>query len=304
MNRARALAEYVPIATFAWLAHWLPRRWALSLGRGAGRLAFHVDRSRRKVALDNLETAFGPELGADERHRIARDVFAHFGAVAMDCLLMRWRTPRDLDTLVDYEGLDHLKKAFLKGKGVFVVSGHYGNWEMVSLMQGWVGYPMAMVTRPMDNPYLERLLARGRRASGHTIISKHDAARGILKTLRRGWCVALLIDQDVRSGDRIFVDFFGRPAATTSSLGLLALRSGAPIVPVFGVPLPGDRYRITYLPEISIEKTGDRHEDILAITREMTRLIEKQTRERPEYWVWMHRRWKTRQRHEPREQRA
>ncbi len=304
MTRARALAEYLPIAAFAWVAHLLPRRWALSLGRGTGLLAFVLSRSRKGVALKNLEAAFGHELGAEERHRIARDVFAHFGGVAIECLLMRWRRPADIDALVDYEGLEHLKKAFLMGKGVFVVSGHYGNWEIVSLMQGWVGYPMAMVTRPMDNPFLERHLARGRRASGHTIISKHNAARGILKALRHGWCVALLIDQDTRSRDHLFVDFFGRPAATTSALGLLALRSGAPIVPVFGVPLPRGRYKITYLPEVSLPKTGDREADATAITREVTRLIEKEVRARPEYWAWMHQRWKTRPRHGMQEQRA
>jgi KDO2-lipid IV(A) lauroyltransferase len=207
--------------------------------------------------------------------------------------MMTRLAPRDMERLIEYEGVEHIRKAFLKGKGVFVISGHFGNWEMVALMQGWLGYPMALVTRPLDNPLLERLLEEGRRHSGNDVISKREAVREILRTLRHGWCVALVIDQDTRGGgEPVFVDFFGRPAATTASLGLLALKTGAPIIPVFGVPLPGGRYRITYHPEVQAARTGRRDADVLAITQACTGLIEQQIRERPDCWLWLHRRWK------------
>ncbi|MGH9868843.1 MAG: lysophospholipid acyltransferase family protein [Candidatus Polarisedimenticolia bacterium] len=293
MSPLRARLEYIPIRAAAALLRVLPRRWGLALGRAAGMAAWAVDRGHRHVAERNLEMAFGEQMSPAERRATVRKVFGHFGTMAAECLMMTRLSPRDLDRLVEYEGVEHIRKAFLKGKGVFVVSGHFGNWEMVALMQGWLGYPMALVTRPLDNPLLERLLGRCRKHSGNEVISKRAAAREILRTLRHGWCVALVIDQDTRGGgEPVFVDFFGRPAATTPALGLLALKSEAPIVPAFGVPLPGGRYRITYLPEVQIARTGVRQADVMAITQACTSLIEQQVRNRPECWLWLHRRWK------------
>jgi len=299
MTTARALLEYAPILWTSWGLRLLPRRAALAAGRTAGRAAWLLDGEHRRVALDNLAAAYGDAMPEIERRRLARRVFSHFGAVAVDCMLMRWMQPRDLDRLVEYEGVEHLRKAFLKGKGVFVFSGHFGNWEMVALMQGWLGYPMAMVTRPLDTPHLESLLFRGRSASGNDVIHKRRAVQGILKAIRNGWCVALVIDQDTRGADHVFVDFFGRPAATTPALAVLALKTGAPIVPVFGVPIPGGKYKITYLPEVPVETiaaAGDRESDVRAITQACTRIIEEEVRRRPECWLWMHKRWKRRPR--------
>ncbi len=297
MTKARALIEYAPILWISWGLRLLPRRAALAAGRAAGRVAWLLDGEHRRVALRNLAAAYGDALPESERRRLARRVFAHFGAVAVDCLLMRWMKPRDLDRLVAYEGVEHLRNAFLKGKGVFVFSGHFGNWEMVALMQGWLGYPMAMVTRPLDNPRLENLLLTGRAASGNEVIHKHRAVHGILKAIKHGWCVAMVIDQDTRGAEHVFVDFFGRPAATTPALAVLVLKTGAPIVPVFGVPMPGGKYRITYLPEVPVERiavAGDRESDVRAVTQECTRIIEEEVRRRPECWLWMHKRWKRR----------
>ena len=292
MNRARALAEYVPIRILAGALGLIPRRLALACGRGAGLTAWALDAGHRKVALQNLEAAYGSAMSPKERSQLTRKVFAHFGMVGAECLLMSHRRPSDMDWLVEYEGVENLRSAFLKGKGVFVFSGHFGNWEMVALMQGFLGYPMAMVTRPLDNPLLEDLLARGRTRSGNEVIHKQVAARGMLRALKHGWCVAIVIDQDTRGTESVFVDFFGRPAATTPALARLALRDATPVVPVFGIPLADGRYRIRYLPEVSIPLTGDRDADVLAMTQECTRIIEEQIRRHPEMWLWIHKRWK------------
>lgn len=295
MTRARAWLEYVPIAALARVLGLMPRTWALALGRMAGRIAWIVDRRHREVALANLEAAYGDAMPDKERRRLVGRIFSHFGMVGADCLLMPRMRPRDLERLVEYEGVEHIRKAFLKGKGVFVFSGHFGNWEMVALMQGWLGYPMAMVTRPLDNPLLERLLLEGRGASGNDVIHKRNAVKPILKAIRNGWCVAIVIDQDTRGTESVFADFFGRKAATTPALALLALKTGAPIVPVFGVPLPDGRYRISYLPEVPVKDlagTLPRGEAVAAITAVCTRIIEEQVRAHPECWLWMHRRWK------------
>ena len=294
MNKARAALELIP----AWLVtkglHLMPRRFALAVGRGAGRLACALDASHRGIADENLKAAFGDTISPKHRARLVHEVFAHFGTVAVESLLMERLGPHDIDRMVEYEGVDHIRKAFLKGKGVLVFSGHFGNWEMVALMQGWLGYPMAMVTRRLDNPHLERLLQRGRTRSGNEVVHKRHAMRGILRALKHAWCVAIVIDQDTRGADHVFADFFGRPAATTPTLARVALKTGAPIVPVFGVPLPDGRYRITYLPEVEVAPTGNREANVLAITQECTHIIEEWVRRHPSLWLWMHKRWKTR----------
>src|SRR5262249_54139122 len=179
--------------------HVMPRSWRAACGGGFGYLAWSLDGRHRRIASENLRHAF-PSMTEAERRRLVRRVFRHFGRVAAECLTLTRLTPRDLDRVADFEGVENLRKAFLKGKGVFVFSGHFGNWEMVALLQGWLGYPMGMVTRPLDNPLLDRFLLEGRRHSGNVVISKHDAVREILKTLKHGWCVALVIDQDARGG--------------------------------------------------------------------------------------------------------
>jgi KDO2-lipid IV(A) lauroyltransferase len=164
----------------------------------------------------------------------------------------------------------------------------------VAYLQGLRGLPLDLVTRRLDNPALERLLARRRRASGNRILHKHTAVRGILRSLgeRRG--VAIVIDQNVRSGSRVFVPFFGRLAATTPTLALVALRTGAPVVPVFSVPGRGAAYRIVYLPPVEVPSSGDRDRDVLELTSACTAIIERWVRRHPECWLWMHDRWKSR----------
>lgn len=297
MGPARIWLEYLPIRAIQVILRLLPRRLALGVGRGVGFLAHALDARHRQVARENLRACF-PEIAGPRLEEITRDCFAHFGTVGVECLLLPYRTRSDVERLAEWEGVEHLRKAHSLGKGVFVTSGHLGNWEMVALLQSWLGYPMSMVTRPLDNPLLETLLARGRRRSGNRITHKRRAVRGMLQALREGLCVALVIDQDFVRSDRIFVDFFDRPAATAPTLGLLALRTGAPIVPVVSELLADGRYRIRYLPPVEPRITGDREADILDIMARCTALLEEEIRRNPTQWLWMHRRWKTR----PREQ--
>jgi KDO2-lipid IV(A) lauroyltransferase len=294
MGRARAWLERIPIRLLQIVLRLMPRRLALGLGKAAGSLAYAIDARHRRIAIANLEASLPEAASERKRRRIAHACFRHFGTVAVECLLLPYRRPNDVERLAVWEGVEHLRQAHLKGKGVFVVSAHLGNWEMVALLQGWVGLPMAMVTRPLDNPFLETMLARGRRRSGNEIVHKRRAVRGILQALRDGWCIALLIDQDFPESDRIFVPFFGRPAATAPTLGLLALRTGAPIVPVVSSLRPDGRYDIRYLPALEVQATGDRDADVLDIMSRCTALLESEIRRRPGQWLWMHRRWKTR----------
>jgi KDO2-lipid IV(A) lauroyltransferase len=160
-------------------------------------------------------------------------------------------------------------------------------------MQGLGDLPISMVVRPLDNPLLDGLLDRKRRLSGNETIAKRRAVRAILRTLREGKGVAIVIDQNLRSTERIFVDFFGRPAATTPALALTAHRTGAAVVPVFCIPRPDGTYVVRYHEPVAIPSTGDRDRDVHLLTQECTRIIEETVRAHPGAWLWMHRRWRT-----------
>jgi KDO2-lipid IV(A) lauroyltransferase len=144
----------------------------------------------------------------------------------------------------------------------------------------------------LSNPGLEPLLRSLRSVSGNQIIYKRRAVREMLKALESSRCVAIMIDQDAR-GRGVFVPFFGVPASTTPTLATLALRTGAPIVPVYCVPAGRGRYRMVVEPAIEVRSTGDEEADVLRITARCTSTLERWVRARPEMWLWMHRRWKT-----------
>jgi KDO2-lipid IV(A) lauroyltransferase len=272
----------------------VPRKVRLAIGKRLGRILFALSPRHRRMARANLDRAFSDTLSGEEKDRIARASFAHLGLLFCDSVAIPRVDPAHLEKLAVFEGLDRVRSVYARGKGVFLFSGHYGNWEIAALLQGHMGLPMSMVARPLDNPFLERRMYRYRTLSGNQVIHKRGAAREVLRAIRQGRGVAIIIDQNVRGEDGVFVDFFGTPASTTPSLATLALKTEAPIVPVFSVPLPDGRYRIQYLPEVEFRRSGDTKRDILELTQLCTRIIEEQIKREPEYWVWMHRRWRTR----------
>jgi Kdo2-lipid IVA lauroyltransferase/acyltransferase len=196
--------------------------------------------------------------------------------------------------LAVYEGLEHLEAARAAGRGILVFSGHFGHWEMIALLQHRLGVPMTMVVAPLENRRWDRFITRLRAAPGNAVLSKRQAARPILKTLRAGGAIAILIDQNVRGEGGIFVDFFGLAASTTPALATLAFRSGALILPVFSWFRDDGRLQISYRTPIPAVRRGAIEEDVLALTRACTALLEAEVRERPAMWLWMHDRWRTR----------
>jgi len=292
MTTPRQHLEAASVSAMTALAAWLPRNVLLAAGSAFGMLAYALDARHRRVTLDNLRLAYRDELPERELRRIARGCWRHFARIGIDTLNFPRFSTDSIGSVVHYEGLTHIREAYRRGKGVLLFSGHYGHWELIALMQGHLGLPLVLVTRPLDNPVLETRLERLRGVSGNVILHRRGAVREMLKALRRGLGVAIVIDQDARRRG-IFVPFFGRPSSTTPTLASLALKTGAAVVPVFSVPRPDGSYRVTYEPEVAIEDTGDPEADVHRITAHCTSIIERWVRLHPEIWLWMHRRWKT-----------
>jgi KDO2-lipid IV(A) lauroyltransferase len=272
----------------------LPTRIARGVGAGLGRLFFRLSPRHRRIALANLAAALGDRLSEPQRLAIAHASFAHLGTIVADATQFPRHARRPTEAIAVYEGVEHLQAAAALGRGVLVFSGHYGHWELIALLQYRLGLPMTMVVSPLVNSRYDRFITNLRRITGNTILSKRQAARPILKALRDRRAIAILIDQNVRGEGGLFVDFFGRPASTTPALATLAFRSEAPIVPVFSWFLPDGRLQISYRPALHAQRRGALEDDIRHLTRSCTKILEEEIRHRPESWMWMHNRWRTR----------
>lgn len=292
MTGLRHLLEASLFALLMAVTRFLPRGMVRAAGRFAGDLGRLLDRRHNAIALANLSHAL-PDLDRRDREAVVRKCWRHFGEIVLDTLTFHRLGPLSIGRDVHYEGLQHLKEAHALGKGVLLFSGHFGHWELMALMQGHIGLPLSIVARPLDNPRLEKMLATLRGSSGNTLLHKRSAVRAMLRVIRSGGLTALLIDQDAR-GDGVFAPFFGRPASTTPTLAMLAIRTGAPIVPFLTLPGADGSWKIIYLPVMLADRNAERAGEVQRITADCTAMLEGWIRERPELWLWMHRRWKTR----------
>jgi Kdo2-lipid IVA lauroyltransferase/acyltransferase len=292
---ARHAAELFAFRFFIGAIRLLPRRAASALLGKAGLMLLAAARSRRRILLENLARAF-PGKSRSEIVRIARGSIQNATSALLDFLDASERSPEELLERVDVAGEEHLRSARARGKGVFLLSAHFGSWEIGGMVAGLLGEPIASVVRPLDNPLLEEDLRRRRTRFGNRIIAKREAARELLRAMRRNETVAILVDQNVLPQEAVFVPFFGRLAATTPSLALLQMKTDAAVVPVFTWPLGAGRYRLRFEEPILWEPEGDapRAERVRSLTARYMQVTEAAIRRDPAAWLWLHDRWKTR----------
>jgi KDO2-lipid IV(A) lauroyltransferase len=282
--------EYAAVVTLRRIVGVMPHRVVRGIGAVLGLLFYSLDAKHRRVAMTNLAQAF-PTRSPGEVRRIAREMFKHFGRLLFEILKFSTLSHAAMLRRVEFEGEDRARLAYAQGKGVLFFTGHFGFWELHAVVHGLQLRPIGVLARALDNPRLNTLLEDVRGRTGNTVIYRQGAVRRVLKTLAGGEGVAMLIDQHMHSADAIWVDFFQRPAATTSTLAALALRTGAPVVPVFALPVDGGRYRMIY--EHAVEPpSGDGPEAIREFTQRCTDVLEMYVRRNPELWLWMHRRWR------------
>jgi KDO2-lipid IV(A) lauroyltransferase len=192
------------------------------------------------------------------------------------------------------EGLDHVRRAMETHGRALVLTAHLGNWELLTVAHRLTGYPLAIVVRPLDSPWLNALAGRLRGKSGVELIAKRGALRPVLRALGEGRMVGILLDQNASRRESVFVPFFGRPASTSKSLALLAVRTGAPVLPIFIHRDARGGHRITVHAPLSVPAPNAGEQAVLELTMRCTAAIEAAVREAPEQWLWIHNRWRTR----------
>jgi Kdo2-lipid IVA lauroyltransferase/acyltransferase len=282
--------EYAAVRAVVAAVRLLPVPAVLALGTLLGWSFSAFDRAHRRLALANLVAAFPLRTRRECRH-IARGMFAHFGRLLMALLKFSTMRPEAMLARVEFEGTERVAAAHAHGKGVLLFTGHFGFWEINALVHALALQPIAVLARPLDNPLLHALLESVRQSTGNSVIYRRGAIRRVLRALAANQAVAILIDQHIQTSEAVYVDFFNRPAATTSALAALALRTGAPVVPVFALPLAGGRFRMVYEHPVDPPR-GDDPDAVREFTQRCTDVLEMYVRRYPDLWLWMHRRWR------------
>jgi KDO2-lipid IV(A) lauroyltransferase len=270
----------------------IPARLRRTLFISLMQLFYHLSPRRRLIAHHNLRRAF-PEKSEEEILGIVRNVYRNMGIVAAEFFDIPRLNAVNIGELVEAEGLEHCAKALAKGRGVLLFGAHFSNWELEAVAVSLFIRPLVVIYRRLDNAVLEALVLRIRSATGNTPLLKEHAMRAMLRTLKRNGMLGILIDQNVDTYEGVFVDYFRRPACTTDGLALLALHTGAPVLPGYMARRPDGRYRLVIGPEVEVVNTGNREEDVLANTQHFTKIIEETVRQYPDQWFWVHQRWKT-----------
>jgi len=270
----------------------LPERCVVPMGRGLGRLAFRLSRKHRRQALENLERTF-PEWSAARRKQVAQQSFEAFGSSVVEWLYLGAAPAEQVGARVEVRGLEHLRKAVFRGRGVVVVTAHFGSWELIplALRVRLPGQAIAVVGRPFRNQALYTQVIERRSRGGIEVLGR--SALAVRRALRERAIVGVLLDQYTpeRRGGKL-VPFFGKRAWTAVGPATLAQRLGTPVVPMHLLPLGGGRHELVIGPEIELCQEGDEAAMVIENTRRLSLAIEGFIREHPESWLWLHHRWR------------
>jgi KDO2-lipid IV(A) lauroyltransferase len=290
----RRRLEFALVWTLVKLLGLPPRRTARALGALVGRLALLLTPRLRRTGDLNLRLAF-PEKTAAEREQILRKLYRNLGWLLAEFCQMPRYTPEQAQRFIRYEGLENYLAARDQGKGVLILTGHLGAWELSSFYHSLMGYPMSIVIRRLDNPLVDNLVNQIRCLHGNQVLHKDDFARGLLGAMRRGETVGILMDTNMTPPQGAFVDFFGHAACTGSGLARVAMKTGAKVLPGFLLwDEATQQYVLRFGAALDLPVGDDAEADALAHTAFFTRVIEDYVRQYPDQWLWVHRRWKTR----------
>jgi KDO2-lipid IV(A) lauroyltransferase len=277
----------------------LPRPVARSVAACVARILYALSPKLRKTAAVNLRIAF-PEWTKSQRDAVIRKMVRNLGWMAAEFAGIPKYSKENIKEIVVLDGNENFLEGQRRGKGVLVLTGHIGAWELSSFVHALYGYPLHYMARPLDNKKIDDLVNGYRRASGNQAIFKNESARLILKILKKAGTIGILADQNTMPEEAVFVDFFGKPASTTTGIARVALHTDAAVVPGYAVWDESiRRYRLKFEPAVGLIRTGDTERDVLENTQRFTKVLESIVRKYPEQWVWVHRRWSVRPKGEP-----
>ena len=296
----RQRLEFAAVAAAVSLLRALPRSLARTIGAGIGTVSGALAGRLSRTGDRNLQLAF-PQMPTAERQAILRGAFRSLGwQLAEFCQMSKYSAEFVRDHVMRYDGLEHFLAAEARGKGVLVLTGHLGAWELSSFAHSLLGHPMGMVIRRLDNPLVDRMVNAIRCRHGNRVLHKDDFARGLLNAMGHGETVGILMDTNMTPPQGVFVPFFGVPACTASGLARVARKTGAAVLPGFLLWSEAeDRYVLHFGEELRLQHTQDAEADAVANTALFAATTEAYIRRYPEQWLWLHRRWKTRPAGEP-----
>jgi KDO2-lipid IV(A) lauroyltransferase len=278
---------------------FLPRPLARRLAARVAGILYALSPKLRKTAETNLRIAF-PEWTKAQRDAVIRGMVRNLGWMAAEFARFPKYSREDIEEIVVLDGNENFVDGQKQGKGVLILTGHIGAWELSSFAHALFGYPLHFMARPLDNQRIDALVNSYRCSSGNRAIFKNESARVMLKILKDAGTIGVLADQNTMLGEAVFVDFFGKSASTTTGIARVALHTDAAVVPGYAVWDESiGKYRLRFEPAMELIRTGDAERDIRENMQRFTKVIEDIIRKYPDQWVWVHGRWSVRPKGEP-----
>jgi KDO2-lipid IV(A) lauroyltransferase len=292
-RRAVWLFETVLFITLSIPLAIMPLRFSMKVGEMLGLLLFYLWRSRRNIAIKNLkDSELAIALANSELpESIVRKNFKNIGKSFIEIIKIFYGLDKKIINSVYFDGIENLKVAESKGRGVLFITGHCGNWELMALVMSVKLKNIAVVARPLNNPYINRLVENMRERYGNSVIYKQGALKPIMQTFKNNGYVGILMDQAVLADEGYVIDFLGRGAWTTKMPALIARKTGASVIPVF-IHRTNGNHTIKLYPEVELSKNNDRETAVIEDTKRFSEYIERYIQEHPSEWLWIHRRWK------------
>ena len=288
MTVEKSKTTSILLFVFRYIPRSIRKEWFITVFS----LFYHLGFKNRLITLHNLQRSF-PEKNLKEIIRIAKGVYRHFAIVAAEFFDMPYINKENIHKWVEIEGLENFQAAIARGKGVLSIVAHFGNWELMTIAIPMYGKPMYIVYRPLDNPVFDNMVEYVRTMNGNVLIPKGGSGKLVMELLKENQAIGILSDQNVTTHEGVFVDFFGRPACTGVGLAVMALRSGAPVIPAFMARQKSGKYKLILKPAVEITHTDNYDADLVVNTQRFTKIIEEIVREYPDQWFWFHQRWKT-----------
>ena len=271
----------------------VPRTVSMNFMGGLGALVFMMSKKERNIAISNLNIAYGQEKSQAEIKAMAREVFVNLGKSGAEfAIKMGQKNPEQFFENLEVKGREHLQEAIKKGRGILALVNHMGCWEGTALALPMLGIPTYAIGKKLGNEQLNTLLFESRGKKGVQTLARGSSYKTMLRVLKENNLLGILIDQDTNVRG-VFVDFYGKPAFTPIGGAMLAMDSGAPVLPMFYIKKDDDTYEFIIDEEIPLVMTGNRRKDMEVNTRLFHAVIEKYIKKYPTQWVWFHNRWKT-----------